>query len=412
MRRALLIFVAVVSVPRVASAQGGMPLGPEFRVNTYTPSAQRRPLVAADSVGNFVVVWTSSFQDGSNLGVFGQRYAAAGPALGFEFRVNTYTSGIQHAPSLGADAAGNVTIIWGSDEPPPGGAYCQRYDTSGAPVGPEFLVNGGVEGDIAAAASGNFVVVWYFYAPGPGQDVFGQRYASSGVPLGLEFRVNTDTTYWQDFPSVASDAAGNFVVVWMSHIADYFGGTGLGVFGQRYAASGTPLGPEFRVNTYITTSPQFYPSVAADSAGNFIVVWNGAGQSDSYGIFGQRYASSGAPLGSEFRVNTFTPGAQFWPAVTADASGNFVVVWSSPQDGSSRGIFGQRYASSGAPLGAEFRVNTHTPSSQSYPSVVADPSGNFVVVWQSYGQDGSYHGIFGQRYGQMVPVEMMHVGVE
>ena len=50
---------------------------------------------------------------------------------------------------------------------------------------------------------------------------------------------------------------------------------------------------------------------------------------------------------------------------------------------------------------------------------VNEPSGrglgrlrNFVVAWQSHVQDGSNWGVFGQRYGQIVPVELMHVRVE
>jgi hypothetical protein len=34
-----------------------------------------------------------------------------------------------------------------------------------------------------------------------------------------------------------------------------------------------PLGSEFRVNTY-TTNSQRLPSVASDSTGNFVVAWN------------------------------------------------------------------------------------------------------------------------------------------
>jgi large repetitive protein len=45
-------------------------------------------------------------------------------------------------------------------------------------------------------------------------------------------------------------------------------------------------------------------------------------------------------------------------------------------------------------------------------SVAADPAGNFVVVWQSLGQDGSGFGIFGQRFGPILPVELMHFRVE
>ena len=73
--RAVLLLVAVLTlIPCVAWSQGN-PLGPEFRVNTYTTNEQRLPSVAADGSGNFVVAWTSR-QDGSGYGVFGQRFCS------------------------------------------------------------------------------------------------------------------------------------------------------------------------------------------------------------------------------------------------------------------------------------------------------------------------------------------------
>ena len=177
---------------------------------------------------------------------------------------------------------------------------------------------------------------------------------------------------------------------------------------------GNPVGPEFRVNAY-TTSNQGLASVAADGAGNFVVVWtsNASQDGSTYGIFGQRYAASGAPVGAEFRVNTYTTLDQSRQAIALDSSGNFVVVWQSAgQDGSGNGVFGRRYDAGGTPLGVEFRVNTYVTSDQTAPSVAADDSGDFVVVWTSAGQDGSNYGVFGQRYSQIVPVELMHVGIE
>src|SRR3989442_1175714 len=96
----------------------------------------------------------------------------------------------------------------------------------------------------------------------------------------------------------------------------------------------TPTSPEFQVNSY-TTGSQDTPAVAAGTAGNFVVVWQsgnyyGGGQDGSaLGIFGRRFDSSGAPLGTEFQANTYTTGNQFFPAVASDADGNFVVVWQS-----------------------------------------------------------------------------------
>ena len=96
MRRVLfLVFIATALPPGAAYAQGGNPLGPEFRVNTFTTNIQMVPSVAGDSLGGFVVTWDSNEQDGENLGVYGQRYSNGGAPLGPEFRVNSYTTGDQ-----------------------------------------------------------------------------------------------------------------------------------------------------------------------------------------------------------------------------------------------------------------------------------------------------------------------------
>jgi hypothetical protein len=154
--------------------------------------------------------------------------------------------------------------------------------------------------------------------------------------------------------------------------------------------------------------------VTSDASGNFVVIWQSTNQDGSdRGVFGQRYASTGAPLGPEFRVNTYTTSYQFNPAVASDSSGNFVVVWqSSYQDGSYRGVLGQRYGSTGTPLGPEFRVNTYTTGSQHDATAASDPSGSFIVVWVSSDQDGDSGGVFGQRYRAIVPVALTHFEVE
>jgi hypothetical protein len=416
-RLVFLVPVALVFMPRAALAQGP-PLGPEFRVNTYTTGEQAHPSVAVDTLGNLVVVWQSYGQDGLGYGIYGQRYASSGASLGPEFRVNTYTPFKQDDPSVAADASGNFVVVWRSLSPAAGyDILGQRYASSGAPLGPEFRVNTytlnyTAHASAAADASGNFVVVWQSLTQdGSSYGVFGQRYASSGGALGPEFRVNTYTTGAQYSPYVAADTSGNFLVVWQGAGQEGPGSTG--VFGQRYASSGAPVGPEFRVNTY-TTEYQGASSVAADASGNFIVVWRSDDQDGSLrGIFGQRYASSGTLLGPEFRVNTYTTGNQGGPSVAADSSGDFVVLWQSlGQDGSQYGVFGEHYTGSGAPLGPEFLVNTYTTNHQSLSSVAADASGNFVVVWQSEGQDGSVRGIFGQRYGPIVPLELTGFSVQ
>jgi hypothetical protein len=171
------------------------------------------------------------------------------------------------------------------------------------------------------------------------------------------------------------------------------------IFGQRFDSEGVAQGAEFEVNSY-TTASQSLPSVASDANGNFVVVWQSHQQDGSNaGIFGQRYDSEGVAQGSEFRVNSHTPNNQFLPSVASDASGNFLVTWQSGHDGSNGGVFGQRYDSAGMAQGGEFQINTYTTRFQESPTVWATGTNRFVVAWDSSdAQDGSEVGVFGQRF--------------
>ena len=415
---AALVAIAVLAAPGLLVAQGGNPVGPEFRVNSYTTDVQFFPAIAYDSAGNFVVAWESYTQDGSDFGIYAQRYAASGAPLGGEFRVNSFTTSNQRTPAVASDSAGNFVVAWFSlnQDGSGNGIFGQRFASTGVPLGGEFRINTTTTSDqftpqLASDPSGNVIAVWYsFGQDGFGYGAFGQRFASNGAPLGGEFQINTYTLYSQFPSSVAMDSSGNFVVVWFSEFQD---GSGDGIFGRRYSSTGVPLTGEFRINTF-TTGNQFTPAVAAGSTGNFVVTWYSPNQDGSgYGMFGQRFASTGIPLGGEFQINTFTPNNQFGSAVAADTAGNFVVAWESDgQDGSGFGIFGQRYASTGAPLGGEFRVNTYTTSEQRMATVASDPAGHFVVAWESYNQDGDLTGIFAQRFSMITPVELLRYSVE
>jgi hypothetical protein len=237
---------------------------------------------------------------------------------GSEFRVNSYTGGAQRAPAVALDELGNMIVVWHSD---------------------------GQDGSL--------------------DGIYAKRYNASGATNGVEFRVNTYTTLRQLGASVASSATGDFVVAWSSDGQD---GNGFGVFARRFNALGAALGPEFQVNTY-TTGSQSEAVVGADRNGNFMVVWTGAGEDDTFGVYARRYNASGLS-GPVFLVNEYTTGAQGFPAIAVDTDSEATVVWHSDgQDGSSFGIYGRRYSNTGIELGNPFRANTFTTGDQSRPAV-------------------------------------------
>jgi hypothetical protein len=308
------------------------------------------------------------------------------------------------------DEDGDFVVVWAGYGPSdPIGVYAQRYSAAGSPQGQEFRVNtltrdDQVDPSVAMDADGDFVVVWTSEADvGTGEDVQAQRYNASGAPQGGEFRVNTYTTDGQDRPAVAMDADGDFVVVWTSGTFGSGGttqdGSTYGVYAQRYDTAGVPQGAEFLVNTR-TAQAQRDPTVGMDTDGDFVIVWLdeiGAGYAGN--LSAQRYSNAGNALGGEFRVNTNTVQDQRRPTAEMDADGDFVVAWESEnQDGSDLGIYARRFNAEGGALSGELPVNTYTTQSQSYPSVATDADGDFVVVWQSREQEGLIEGIYAQRY--------------
>jgi hypothetical protein len=90
---------------------------------------------------------------------------------------------------------------------------------------------------------------------------------------------------------------------------------------------------------------------------------------------------------AQFIVNDLDAWYQSRSDVTALAGGNFVVVWRESSnrlgDASGQSVVAGLYAADGTRLGTDFRVNTTTPGNQSDAAVFALPGGGFRIVWHS-----------------------------
>ena len=387
-----------------ASAAGG-----EFRVNSTTSGTQTTSFdalsaVASDADGDSVVVWASDGQDGSGYGVFAQRYDSSGATVGSEFQVNTTTSNDQEDASVAMDDNGNFVVVWssrnqdGSGE----GIYARLYNNAATPQTGEILVNTTTSGDqewpaVAMDADGDFVVTW------TGLDanqtgVFAQRFDSTGTKVGGQFQVNTTTSSFQENSTVAMDDNGNFVITWSSFGQD--AGSSWGVFARQYGTGGATLTGEFQVNT-TSGGDQWFSRVASDSDGDFVITWE-SDQGGNFDVYAQRYNSSALATGIETRVNTYTTNSQQTSAVAMDADGNYYVTWESAgQDGSGFGIYFQEFQANGTAVGSETHVSTSTTSGQRLPSVSSDDVGDLFIVWSGNGTQSGHTdtaGVFGQRY--------------
>ena len=271
------------------------------------------------------------------------------------------------------------------------------------------------------------------------------------IAVGGEFHVNTYTTSSQYGARVAMNPSGNFVVVWTSIGQD---GDSYGVFGQRFDAARQPAGeripgqhlrrPGCRTrlpSRWTTSAPSSSSGRAArrrrrtttSSAsataprarplgGEFQVnAQTGIGAShpgrrdrqrrrlrggldavrrERLGIFARRYDADGDAEGAQFQVNTYTTGNQVRPSIAFDQSHEFIVAWQSkgqddPAMPSASASTRSASADPTVPVGSEFPVNVFTTRLTAQPAVAMNASGNFAVVWTSEAQDGSGYGIVG-----------------
>jgi hypothetical protein len=232
------------SVQRRRYASNGTPLEVDFQINTYTTGFQGDQFLAEDADGDFIVVWLS----GPGTSIQAQRYASDGMPRGPQFQVNTYNTNLQSEPRVAADTDGDFVVVWesygseGGDSD--GSIQGQRYASDGMAQGSEFQVNTYTtneqdDGFVAVHADGDFVAVWSSLGSvGTDNDLKssqGQRYASDGTAQGSEFQINTYTTGENAGPSSAAQTDRGFVVVWTSDGSAETDSSGDSIQGQRYA---------------------------------------------------------------------------------------------------------------------------------------------------------------------------------
>ena len=373
----------------------------DFQVNIQTENFQSEGFPGNSSItaltdGGFVITWQSYNQDGSSYDIYAKRYDVNGNENGAEFQVNTYTYNTQSNPSTTALNDGGFVIAWTSYDQDGGGygIYAQRYESDGTINGDEFQVNTYTSNhqnnpSTTALNDGGFVITWHtYYNNGNSGGLYAQRFNSDSTTNGDEFQVNTYTTSYQKYPNITTLNDGGFIITWESNDQD---GSDYGIYAQRFNSSGDTVGDEFKVNTNISGYQQS-SSVAAMSDDGFVITWHGYSNDDT-DIYARIYDANGDSANNEFKVNSYTTNSQQSPSITSLNDDGFVIIWESYNQYSYEyGIYGQRYDSNGNSVDDEFQVNNYVISNQVDSSVVATIDGGFVVTWDNG------NNIYAQRY--------------
>ena len=276
-------------------------------------------------------------------------------------------------------------------------------------VSSEFLVNESVDflevtPDVATDAQGNFVVVWSRTNLGDTTErgIYARRFSSTGNDLDdedIEVDRVTDGGR-QTNPAIALAADGRFVVVWEDNLDNR-------IAARRFDADGDDADDEFEVNSE-ETSVNISPAIALNpDTAEFVVTWVETNEDGDRNLLFQRFTATGDTQGNPVTVESIeaddvVDGETLSdPAIAMDGAGNFIITWvqdEADNDDNELDIFARRYDAAGNPLAARFLVNTEQEQNQFDPDIAADEAGNFTIVWQTDAVDDENPGILAQRY--------------
>lgn len=435
-----------VPAPRLLADEPPLALGGEILIPDTVSGDQMAPEVCSNEDGEFVAVWQSAGADGDGFGILAQLFDFDGGEVGTPIGVNSTVAGDQTRPAISCDDSGDFMIAWQGPDASGTGIFARRYEEDGSPDTAQIAVNTTTAGaqvlpSIAASENGDFLVVWQ----GPdasGDGIWGRLYNDDGNPRTGEFLINGTTAGNQQNPQVrAYDETGGYIVVWEGPDA-----SGSGIYLRRLTASGGFVAAEAAVNN-VTAGNQRHPALAISGIDNdvldqnlFVVAWQSP-DSAGTGVWARRYDDDGSALELQQLINDDDANDQYEPSVSLDngaddGSIDFVVTWTeapiagaegAPLLGSPIFIRGRRLGGipptlapgapaalapslTGGPENAEFAVSV-LGAVTSASSVAAEDNGDFVVVWQSDGQDGSDEGVYGRRFaGQPIFVDGFESG--
>jgi len=391
------IFAQLVSSNGELLDRAGSP-GADPAVNfpvSANPSSQEAPALAY-SQNKYIAVWQDSrHYDFVEEDIYGQQISDDGEILDSSFPLVTALSP-QTFPVAAYDGVHNYLVAWQDArnlEDTDYDIYGQIVLDSGEFYNVNFPISTAARDQlfpaVASDAQGEFLVVWQDSRHGD-WDIHGQRVSSEGMLLASDFEISAASSD-QCFPTLAYNRTEQeYLVVWQDHR-----GGNWDIYGRCVFPNGNQ-GDSFP----IVTAPdnQERPDVVYNGTDNeYLVVWQDY-RSGDWDIYGRRISSQCSPQGDEFVISQGAA-RQWYPSLAYDNSKNqYLAVWWDNRNGNGGDIYGQQVAANGELLGENLPIST-AEGVQRFPDVAFSRSDNdYLVVWQDYRNSaGTAFDIYGQR---------------
>jgi Ca2+-binding RTX toxin-like protein len=372
-------FLSGVPRLRFADTEVALRTGGTIMVNTDIGSDHFDPGIAVLADGGYVVVWESYQQDGSYSDIYAQRFAADGARVGGEFLVSTETEGYQRLPSVTALAGGGFVVGWHGAASSGYGPRFQCFGADGQPAGaaiyPRYQLTTELP-HVAPTADGGFAHLWFSDGTEPGWHI--ERFDATGVAVGSAYSGATAGMAQNDAIEFFAMPDGRFGVVQIGY--DENAGSNA-VFLQLFDADGFATGLTRRVDR--TDSDLIVgATVSVTPDGGLVIGWLASRDTTTnfadYDFRVQRYAADGSRLGGETRVNTSDFYTAEHPVIAALDDGGFVAAWEEVRGLSEIRL--QVFDAQGTKVGEEQSLPTGRPELRSV-FLVGLEGGEFVLGW-------------------------------
>lgn len=384
----------------------------DIQANSATSYYQTAPVIATLLNGNVVIAYTSMDQagPGSMADVYLQMFTPDGNKVGNEIPVNQFTSNNQRAPAIAALADGSFVVAWVSEQErwtdansgvPSVDIYARTFDSTGAALGSEFLLN--VSSNIcdapqlAASPDGGFMAVWTekdMVIPNNGMDIYARRFAApvNGAAVGgNETRLNTQL-YGDQYAPRISRAGTMYLAVWTSLDQD---GSREGVFGTYVNDDATTSGNEFQVNT-TTFGPQMEQTVGSDGTGRFLAAWTSFTGSTGSGfdLFAQQYINPAAAVTNLGGSGLFSTDPNANPNSVSNSPPPPSLPSPVSEVNSNPGITNTFNDVKGQYSGLVYDPDSVSPADSGSVTITTTASGSFTAKLQMAGKNYSFSGHF------------------
>ena len=271
-------------------------------------------------------------------------------------------------------------IVWQDNREGAFKIYAQVYTDQGWSSGDNLLMIGRddgydvIEPEVVADGSGGFYLAWRDVQSGK---IYAARYDDDLNETLAPFVANGTTTGSIAGPySIDAYANGSLVVVW----EDYDGGNYIGLC--IYSPTGMPLINTVTVNTDGGAVRHWVPSVAIDTSGAMMVVWEDYryGNAD---IFMQMVNVDGSLSGDNIGVVEAADddSAQYLPRVAFSPRDGYAVAWIDRRD-EVRDVYLQRIVPGTGLVGGNVKISPDNNISQDWDlSMAVSSTGDLKLAW-------------------------------